>query len=132
GPTIAAALLAGLALHLTAPAHAAGAAHWWPLLMLVSGLFAVQLAWLRRGTRAGLAFGAAAAEVCLSLGVWLAGQWPYLVRPTLRATDALVNGPMYTALAITLAVGMTLLLPLLGLFYYLFVIRWSGGKMVQA
>ncbi len=131
GPTIGAALLTGMALHLSAPAHAASAAHWWPLLALVGGLFTVQLVWLWRGVHAGWAFVAAACEVGLSLAAWLAGQWPYLVRPALRATDALVNGPMYTALAITLAIGLALLLPLLGLFYYLFVIRWSGPPTTE-
>jgi cytochrome d ubiquinol oxidase subunit II len=124
-PLIGAAILLGLTLHLTAPAHAAATAHWWPLVVGAGMLFAASGWWLLWGTRPGAAFLALVGTVGLSVAAWSAGQWPYLLRPSLTATAALVNGPMYTALAITIGLGMMVVLPLLGGFYYVCVIRWS-------
>ncbi len=125
GPLFLAATLLGLALHQTAPAHAAATARWLPLVVGAVVLFGAQLRWLWHGTRPGAAFGALVGAVALSLGAWLAGQWPYLARPGLTAASTLVNGPMYTALAVTIGLGMVVLLPLLAGFYYIFVVRWN-------
>jgi cytochrome d ubiquinol oxidase subunit II len=126
GMTVVAAVILGIVLPASAPAHATGVSRWLVGLLLALVAGGVWL-WKLAQRRPGQAFLALVGTVTLSLWVWLAGQWPFLARPTLRATDALVNGSMFAALAVTLVVGLTALLPLLGLFYHLFVVRWNSA-----
>ncbi len=118
--TVLASLLLGLAVHVTARAHAAGIGHLGLVLFLAAVLFGAHLWLLTAGRRPGLGFLALAGSVFCSFAAWQFGEWPYLARPNVTVSATVVNAAMFQALLLTLTLGLLILIPALAALYALF------------
>ncbi|HUY76879.1 MAG TPA: cytochrome d ubiquinol oxidase subunit II [Ktedonobacterales bacterium] len=127
------ALAFGAALAIVAPFHAAALLAQWPALLLTVALFGASLWALavapthaanRKGRAAryyGLAAWAALTQVALALGVFMLTRAPYLLYPSIRLADAVTPPATFTALSVTVVVGLLFVIPSLGLLYALFL-----------
>jgi hypothetical protein len=123
----------GAALMVVAPFHAAALLAWWPAVLLTVALFGVSLWALaiaprreavgkRYATRLyGLAAWTALTQVALALASFMLTRAPYLLYPTVRLADAVTPPATFTALSITVVVGLLFVIPSLGLLYVLFL-----------
>ena len=112
-----------LVLRAVAPFHFDALASLWPLHLISGALFAASFWAVAYGgrRRGGLAIVAALTQYALVLFAFGLTRLPWLVYPTLRVADALTPPATFTALSITIAAGLIVIAPALGLFYAMFV-----------
>lgn len=127
------ALAFGAALAVVAPFHAAALLAQWPALLVTVALFGVSLWALavapthdaeQKGQAAryyALAAWTALMEVALALGVFMLTRAPYLLYPSVRLADVVTPPVTFTALSITVVIGLLFVIPSLGLLYALFL-----------
>ena len=97
-------------------------------LLLVAAAFAVAAWQLSRRRRLGLATLAVVGQYVFGIVAIGAALYPYIIYPSLPAAQALTGPAMYTALVITLFAGLAVVVPLLGLLYYLFAFRFPAER----
>lgn len=90
------------------------------LMHLLTATAAVSALWLLYSRRYGLARVAAAAQVALVLGGWMASQYPYLVVPGLTLQAAAGHAAARTAILWALLAGLPVLGPSLWLLFKVF------------
>jgi cytochrome bd ubiquinol oxidase subunit II len=95
-------------------------------LALINGPLALWAVWRSRPRIARVAV---AAQVVFVLWAWAAGQWPYLVPPDLTIAGTAAPDATLTATIAVIAIGGLLLIPSLGLLFWVFKARNSQARV---